>query len=139
MATMEHEWNAPAVEAREEPTVWERLPLERFLLWGWIAFMVSILLFEPAPNPQVHEPAWASALSTAFLGVLLGAGVLAKMAFTRAALGASLLASGFGVGLAIACKTTHHHLGGWWAYELLGSGLMLGLSVVCLARATDRI
>jgi hypothetical protein len=153
MATIEHErthpvdldelealWRTPAAaQDRVEPSLVERLPLNRVLVWGWVAFMVSVLFFEPAPNPQVQEPAWAVAVSTAFLGVLLAGAVLAKLAFTRLALGASVVAGGFGLALAIACKTTHHHMAGWWAYELLGSGLLLGLGVVCLARATGRL
>jgi hypothetical protein len=106
-----------------------------FALVGlWLVFLVSVF-FMPAPNPNAATPAWADLLIAGFFLTLVVAAVTGMLRSGRGAYAASTLAGALGVALAVGCKTTAHHPGGWWAYELGATAVLLGLSALGLRRS----
>jgi peptidoglycan/LPS O-acetylase OafA/YrhL len=96
----------------------------RRLLFGWLAVIGSIIVFEPAPsNPNAAVPAWGNVLLVAFFVALAAA--LAGLSRRRPwALRASVVAGGLGIAVGAACALTDHHVGFWSAYEIAAfSGL----------------
>jgi hypothetical protein len=96
----------------------------RRLLFGWLAVIGSIVVFEPAPsNPNAAVPAWGNVLLLAFFVSLAAA--LAGLSRRRPwALRASVVAGALGIVVGAACALTDHHVGFWSAYEIMAfSGL----------------
>jgi hypothetical protein len=99
----------------------------------WIAFFV-VSSFAPAADAEAATPFWASLLIGGLLVGLLGALALSALS-GRAAFGAAIVAGGFGIALAVGCKTTEHHGGSWWAYELGTTVFLTGLAALGLRRS----
>ncbi|MGH2707211.1 MAG: hypothetical protein ACRDJF_09950 [Actinomycetota bacterium] len=100
------------------------------LAGAWIAVMGAIYVLEPATNPTASVGRWAELLMLAFNLALMGA-VVGLIWRRRWSFGASGVASVLGMGVAVACAVTDHHLGVYWAYELTGFtalGLATGLA-----------
>jgi hypothetical protein len=103
--------------------------LARVLLIAWMVVIGSILLFEPRPdNPNAAIPLWVELAGTGFL-LSFFATVAGLGTVKRWGLGASLAAVGFGGVLAVACSTTGHHAGAWWAMELAAFAVLGALTV----------
>jgi hypothetical protein len=96
----------------------------RRLLFGWVAVIGSIVVFEPAPsNPNAAVPAWGNVLLLAFF-VALAVGLAGLSRRRPWSLRASVVAGGLGVAVGAACALTDHHVGYWSAYEIVAfSGL----------------
>jgi hypothetical protein len=135
---LEELWAAPAApEPQPEPVrsrIAEVLPYSprTFLLWGWIAYLAAVLLFQPAPEPGMVWPTWMEAASLGMLLVLLGAGALAYLA--PLGYGLAGIAGGLGIALSIGCRAAEHHLGNWWLAELGATAALTGIAVFGLAR-----
>jgi hypothetical protein len=136
---LEELWNAPpASEPRPRPA-WPRragrAAVERLgwaLAVGWVA-LVTASAMAPAPAADVVTPLWVDWVLAGFL-LSLGVAGMTGLARLRIAFGASALAGAFGVALSISCKTTGHHGGSWWLYELGATAALTALSFACLAR-----
>ena len=137
-------WQTPAatepeLEALSQPPTLAARALGRLgwlLAAAWIAFLASVILLAPAsPEPAASAPLWVESL---LAGVWLALPLATIGALSRSAwlgYGASFCAAGMAVALSVACRTTGHHGGSWWLYELGGSIALAGLSVLGLRRA----
>lgn len=141
LRALEELWAAPSVpEPRAVPRrrVADRLPYPpgALLAGGWIAYLVAILLFQPAPEPGMVWPTWMEAASAAMLLGILGAGALAFLP----ALGYGLagVAGGLGMALSVGCRAAEHHFGNWWLAELGATTALTGLALAGLARHLRR-
>src|SRR5215208_3154673 len=117
---LERLWATPAAATprhREPlaPSVAARLP--RLLAVGWVAFIVAVIAFEPAPNAAAAVPLWADLTLTAFWVALPAAALLGWFGRIGPALGVSAVAGCIGVALGYACHASEHHLGAWWLVE----------------------
>jgi hypothetical protein len=127
---LEELWRAPAAE-KPAPARRRRIPLPRVgpvLAYYWAAFLV-LIAFEPVPPEDVPVPLWGTMVVLAFLTSLIAAGAFALMRRLPLAFGASALAGGLGIVVAIGCKTTAHHAGSWWLIETVAMAGALALSV----------
>jgi hypothetical protein len=107
----------------------------RLLLGAWITVLAVIFIFEPTPaNANAPVPLWADLAAIAFLLSFIATFSGLSMRRPWGAAG-SLMAAGFGSVLAIACAATGHHIGAWWAYELVGFGALGALTVGAVKRA----
>jgi hypothetical protein len=112
-------WDLPARRPRRDPEFADRLSrrISRVLAWTWPALLVALAVFEPAPAPNVQIPLWAEIVGDVFLLALL-AGIISRFAAgPRLALGFFAATGGMGMALGIACRTSGHHTGSWWALE----------------------
>ena len=82
-------------------------------------------------------PVWATAVSLAQLGLLLGAAAVGPM-FSRIGFAAATLAGPLGIALAVNCRASEHHLGNWWLVELAAAVALTGLAAVGLAQRLRR-
>jgi hypothetical protein len=112
-------WDLPAQRPRRDTEFADRLSrrILRVLAWTSPALLVALAVFEPAPAPNVQIPLWAEIVSDVFLLGLL-AGIIARFAAgPRLALGFFAATGAMGMALGIACRTSGHHTGSWWAIE----------------------
>jgi hypothetical protein len=143
VAELETLWHEPAVSPKGERTPGRRLiaavdeQVGLLLLGGWIAFFLSTLALEPAPDPNASVPLWGAFIVGGFFVALFAAGIVAVTGFGRAALGLAALGGALGMATAIACTATGHHGGSFWAYELAAATVLTGLALLGLKRARD--
>jgi hypothetical protein len=113
-------WDLPVRRPPRDREFADRLSrrISRVLAWTWPALLVALAVFEPAPAPNVQIPVWAEVVGDVFLLALL-AGIIARFAAAgpRPALGFFAATGGMGMALGIACRTSGHHTGSWWAVE----------------------
>ena len=112
-------WHLPTRRSRLDREFADRISrrISRVLAWTWPALLVALTVFEPAPAPNVQIPVWAEVVGDVFLLALL-AGIIARFAAgPRLALGFFAATGGMGMALGIACRTSGHHTGSWWAVE----------------------
>ena len=142
LCALEELWAAPPVpEPRPEPVrrrVAELLPYPPgvLLLWGWIAYLVAVALFQPAPEPGMVWPMWMEVASAAMLLTVLAAGALAFL--PALGYGVAGIAGGLGMALSVGCRAAEHHLGNWWLAELGATTALTGIAVFGLAQALRR-
>ena len=137
-------WAAPAAEVAEEGAAGRRRSvLDRVprvpglaLVVGWAAFMLAVT-FEPAPEPEAVTPLWADLVVLSFVVTLLGAVVIGRRLAT-AGFALATVAGALGMGMAVACAATDHHLGAWWLVELGGTGALTALAATGLAARLRR-
>jgi hypothetical protein len=119
-------WNLPSDD--QDPSPPKRFDLTRLVAGGWMVALGTILLLQPAPSdPSAAVPGWAWLLLTAFWAGLFATiyGLATKRSW---ALRASAVTAGLGMGVAVGCLATDHHVGAWWAYELGAFTTLGGLS-----------
>lgn len=110
----------------------------RSIAKAWVAAMVAIFLFEPAPSdPHAAIPAWALAAGVALLASLglMFLGAARRRAWTFRA---SAIAGSLGMALAYECRASGHHLGAWWLVELGVFAALTAGSLVALRALRDR-
>lgn len=108
---------------------------EGWMMLGWIGVMAAIFALEPAPaDPNAAVPLWADLLFLAFFGALVAAFAGLSRRSSRG-FGASAVAGTLGMGIAAACAATDHHLGMWWAYEMVAFGALTAASIAGLRRS----
>jgi hypothetical protein len=144
LGRLEALWQASAVAEPElDAPSSPEIPRERagrrlgWLLAGsWVAFLAAVVvLAPPSQEPLASEPLWVQYVVVGLWLALPLAAVGGAMRSAWLGYGASLSAAGMAVALSIACTTTGHHDGSWWAYELGGSLALVGLSLAGLRRA----
>ena len=136
---LEELWRASPSEAPATPAptrTRQRPWLGALLTLGWLGFLVSVF-FEPAPD-HPNTPLWGEYLILSFWLTLLGAAILGIARTGRRAYAAATIAGVLGIGLAVACRATEHHLGGWWLYELGATGALTALGAAGLLRSRPR-
>ena len=102
---------------------------------AWVVIFGLLIGFEPAPQPNVPVPAWATFVATLFLVALPGAFVGFAVR-RRWGLRLSVAASALGFALAAGCLQTGHHAGLYPFAEMAGMAALFGLSLAALgARA----
>jgi hypothetical protein len=136
---LEELWTV-SIPAGEEPERLGRRLLaagSRRLGWlialGWFAFLASAA-FQPAADPQAVTPVWAELV---IAGLFLSLGTAAIVGLTRSprvGIAAAGVAGLFGMAISVGCKTTSHHAGGWWLYELGATVTLTALAVAGLRR-----
>jgi len=133
LRALEELWAAPAAGELQAPS--RRLPLVpgALVAGGWATFFFVALAFQPAPEPGMTWPVWATAVSFAQLGLLLGAAAVGPM-FSRIGFAAATLAGPLGIVLAVNCRASEHHLGNWWLVELAAAVALTGLAAIGLAQ-----
>lgn len=138
---LEELWATPAEAPAAAPSVpgrdWLGTLLGPTLALGWLAFIVSVF-FEPTSEPGAATPLWGEYLILTFWLSLGAAGIMAAARVGRGAYAAATIAGGLGIGLAIACRTTAHHLGSWWIYELGATAALTAFGALGLARSRKR-
>ena len=120
--------------AKDSPTAVSTKDARRLLI-AWAVVMGAIFLLEPqADNADAVAPMWAEVSAVGLVYSLIGTmfGLSARRPW---ALGASMLAVGFGAVLAIACAATGHHVGLFWAYELAAFAVLGALTLGAARRA----
>jgi hypothetical protein len=134
---LEELWAAPAFGEPKAPP--RRLPLVPggLVAGGWLAFYLAVSAFQPAPEPGMTWPLWATAVSVAQMLLLLGAAAIGPL-FARAGFALATLAGPLGIVLAVNCRAAEHHLGNWWLAELGAALALAGLAAVGLAQRLRR-
>jgi hypothetical protein len=138
LRALEELWEAPALgETRTLPP--RRLPLVpgALVAGGWLTFLVVAVTFQPAPEPGMTWPVWATTASVVQLVLLLGAAAVGPL-FGRIGFAAATLAGPLGIALAVNCRASEHHLGNWWFVELAAAVALTGLAAVGLAQRLRR-
>jgi hypothetical protein len=137
VGALEELWAAPAY--REPETGRRRLPLVpgALVAGGWLTFYVVVLAFQPAPEPGMTSPAWATALSTVVFMLLLGTAAIGP-AYSKLGFAGAALAGPHGIVLAVNCRAAAHHLGNWWLVELAAATALTALAAVGLAQRLRR-
>jgi hypothetical protein len=107
--------------------------LGKILAVCWIGFFVATA-FAPAADAEAATPVWAGILIGGLFVGLLGAIALSPIS-RRAAFGSAMGAGALGIALAVGCKTTEHHGGSWWAYELGATVFLTGVAAVGFRRS----
>jgi uncharacterized membrane protein AbrB (regulator of aidB expression) len=132
---LEELWAASPSEPPAALRLWGRLSpwLGRVLAVSWIAFFVAGA-FAPAADAEAATPLWAGALIGGVFVSLFAALVLSAMLSPRAGFAAAAVAGGLGVALSVGCRTTEHHTGSWWLYELGATLFLTGLALLGLKR-----
>ncbi|HWM13964.1 MAG TPA: hypothetical protein VNO56_05750 [Gaiellaceae bacterium] len=113
-------------------------PAGIYLLYGWIAYLATVWVFQPDPEPGMVWPAWMLAASAATYLLLVGAGALACFLLPASGYGLAVVAGGLGMALAVGCRAAEHHLGNWWLAELGATAALTGLAAVGLAQRLRR-
>lgn len=97
------------------------------VLGGWIAFFLTVLAFEPTPDPQAVIPLWTNLVFAGMAVSLLAAALLGpllpRLGFTAAVVGGCC-----GMAISVACHTTGHHPGAWWIGELVATAALTALA-----------
>lgn len=137
LRALEELWAAPAY--REPDTRRRRLPLVpgALVAGGWLTFYVVALAFQPAPEPGMTSPAWATALSTVVFMLLLGAAAIGPV-HSKTGFAGAAFAGPLGIVLAVNCRAAEHHLGNWWLVELGAATALTALAAVGLAQRLRR-
>lgn len=99
---------------------------------GWVAFVVGVLLFEPAPDPHAATPLWGHLVVGGWLLALLTAASAGRL-LPRFGFAAATVAGALGIAVSVACRTTGHHPGSWWLAELGATAALTALAAVGLA------
>jgi len=136
LTALEELWATPTVAEPVVATARRRtLPLVpgALLAGAWVTFFAVVLTFQPAPEPGMTWPLWASAVSLAQMFLLLGATAIGSL-FPRLGFTAAALAGPLGIVLAVNCRAAEHHLGNWWLVELGAAIALTGLAAVGLAQ-----
>jgi hypothetical protein len=126
-------WTSPAYgENAAHP---RRVPLVpgALVAGGWVVFFAVAMAFQPAPEPGMTWPVWATAVSVVQIMLLLGAAAIGPL-FSRLGFAGAALAGPLGIALAVNCRAAEHHLGNWWLVELGAAIALTGLAVVGLAQ-----
>ena len=137
LRALEELWAAPAFgEAKAPPG---RLPLVpgALVAGGWLAFFVVVSAFQPAPEPGMTWPVWATAVSVVQLLLLMGAAAIGPL-FGKVGFGLATIAGPLGIALAVNCRAAEHHLGNWWLAELGATLALAGLAAVGLGQRLRR-
>ena len=103
-----------------------RLP-GMLVIGGWIAFFLTVLAFEPTPDPQAVIPLWTN-LVFAGMAVSLLAGALLGPLYPRFGFAAATVGGCCGMAISVACHTTGHHPGAWWIGELVATAALTALA-----------
>ncbi len=104
------------------------------LTGAWVAIFGLGVALEPAPTGEEAAPLVGTVLALALMGcwAMMASGFIQRRRF-----GALASAGGAGilVVMTIACPVSGHHagIGPWWAFQLVGSLALLGLSRAALA------
>jgi hypothetical protein len=134
---LEELWAAPAAP---EPAATFRAPRTRALPlvpawclgWGWAAFVIGVMLFEPAPDPHAVTPLWGNLVVAGWALALLAA-AFAGPALPRVGFAVATVAGALGMVISVACRTTGHHPSSWWLVELGATAALATLAAVGLA------
>ena len=136
---LEELWSIPepqtAVPVRSGPTRFlARYRVGLLFAAAWIGFMTVLFAVAPAADPQA-APGWVTNVS----GIMLTALLFTPLALINRSLGygASALAGGCGVALAVSCFGAGH-TGFWPSYQLGGFALLAAASGVVVARSLRR-
>jgi len=137
LRALEELWAAPAFGEPEAHR--RRLPLVpgALVAGGWLTFYVVAIAFQPAPEPGMTPQAWATALSTVVLMLLLGAAAIGPL-YSKIGFAGAALAGPLGIVLAVNCRAAEHHLGNWWLAELGAATALTGLAAAGLAQRLRR-
>ena len=128
-------WALLPVEHERPARARRSFPLGKLLATAWPTLLVALMAFEPTPADENAPIAlWEDLVLTGFLTALGAAGVAAWLRRGGFAFAASAVAGVFGMGIAVACKATEHHLGAWWLAELAAFGALFALSVAGVVR-----
>ena len=112
---LEELWTSPAYgENAAHP---RRVPLVPARIGGWVAFFAVAMAFQPAPEPGMTWPVWATAVSVSrscCCSVPPRSGRSSRLGFAGAALAGPL-----GIALAVNCRAAEHHpgTGGWSSWK----------------------
>lgn len=128
-------------DRREAPDLSTRTLDERLtgrwvavLAGAWVAIFGLGVALEPAPTGEEAFPLVGTVLALALMGcwVMMAAGFVQRH---RSGAVASAAGAGLLVVMTIACPVSGHHagIGPWWAFQLVGSIALLGLSRAALA------
>lgn len=137
LRVLEDLWAAPAFgEPEARP---RRLPLVpgALVAGGWLAFFMVVSIFQPAPEPGMTWPLWATAVSVVQLLLLLGAAAIGPL-FGKVGFGLATIAGPLSIALAVNCRAAEHHLGNWWLAELGAAIALTGLAAAGLAQRLRR-
>lgn len=139
---LEELWAASADEAPPiAPARMTAIPVAlRFgplLALACLGFLASIF-FEPASEPGTATPLWGEYLILTFWVALVAAAIMGIARAGRGAYACATFAGALGIGLAVACRTTSHHLGSWWLYELGATAALTALGAAGLIRSRRR-
>jgi hypothetical protein len=138
---LEQLWKQPAakpersqVDSPPRKSYRESRDWSRPLLVAWIAIMVALYVLEPRPSDPGATPLWGTIVLLAFTYALIASTI--GLAGRRPwGLGASALAGGLGMVVAVACAATGHHAGAWWIIEAVAfTGLAAGSIAALRAR-----
>jgi hypothetical protein len=102
---------------------------------GWIAFFLTVLAFEPTPNPQAVIPLWTNLVFAGMVISLLSGALLGAVS-PRFGFAAGVVGGCFGMAIAVACHTTGHHPGAWWIGELVATA---GLTALAAGGLVERL
>jgi hypothetical protein len=104
------------------------------LTGAWVAIFGLGVVLEPAPTGEEAFPLVGTVLALALMGcwAMMAAGFIQRR---RSGALASAGGAGILVVMTIACPVSGHHagIGPWWAFQLVGSLALLGLSRAALA------
>ncbi len=143
---LEELWAAPTAGGREKGSgvpatrsALDRLPPVpgAALIVGWVAFLVAVIVFEPASEPNAVTPLWADLVVFSFLIALFGALAVGRRLAT-AGFTLATVAGALGMAISVGCAATDHHLGSWWLVELGATGALTAAAAVGLAARMRR-
>jgi hypothetical protein len=104
------------------------------LTGAWVAIFGLGTALEPAPTGEEAFPLVGTVLALALMGcwAMMAAGFIQRR---RSGAVASAAGAGLLVVMTIGCPVSGHHagIGPWWAFQLVGSLALLGLSRAALA------
>jgi hypothetical protein len=133
---LEELWAAPAAR---EPGAAPRAPRTirlpqvpgGLVAVGWVAFVVGVMILEPAPDPHATTPLWGHLVVAGWMLGLLAAAFTGPL-FARFGFAAATVAGVLGMAISVACRTTGHHPGSWWLVELGATAALTTLAAVGL-------
>ena len=130
---LEELWRRPAAPEALAPRPYLRAPHRRarlpgiLVVGGWIAFFLTVLAFEPTPNPQAVIPLWTNLVFAGMAVSLLAAALLGPL-LPRLGFSAAVVGGCCGMAISVACHTTGHHPGAWWIGELVATTALTALA-----------